>query len=225
MPEYQTMTEMAASKLRRAIMRGDLRPGTRLIPNKLEGELNLSRVAIREAIRELSGSGLVETVTHVGAHVASPPSIEELKEIFEIRLLLEPKMTVMASRTITDNDLEILQNLCCDMERMSPPFKEFFFLNRRFHQIIHHLSGWTFLCGIVSQFMDQILIYRSLRLKETNLDLKATNLEHRQLMEKIQHGDSKEIKHIVKTHIQRGLDDVIRMSRDEVLSEGKRSMG
>ncbi len=82
MPEYQTMTEMAATQLRKAIMMGDLPPGTRLIPVKLENELNLSRVSIREAIRELSGSALVETVMNVGAHVASPPSLDEIKEIF-----------------------------------------------------------------------------------------------------------------------------------------------
>jgi DNA-binding GntR family transcriptional regulator len=211
MPEYQTMTEMAATELRKAIMRGDLPPGTRLIPTKLEGELNLSRVAIREAIRELAGSGLVETVTNIGAHVTSPPSLEELKEIFEVRLLLEPKLTVIASKRITDKDLERLQNMCSDMESLSPPGKDFFFLNRKFHQNIYHLSGWSFLCGMVSQFMDQILISRSLK-QTSGLDLKATNLEHRQILEKIRDGNPKEIKSIVRTHIQRGLDDLARIT-------------
>ena len=210
MPEYQTMTEMAATELRKAIMRGDLPPGTRLIPTKLEGELNLSRVAIREAIRELAGSGLVETVMHIGAHVASPPSLEELKEIFEIRLLLETKLAVMAAKKIVDKEIDLLQALCTDMENQSLPRGEWFFLNRRFHQALYRISGWNFLCSMVSQFMDQILIYRSLNYP-TNLDFQATNLEHRQIIEKIQDGKAKEIKNIVRTHIQRGLDDLIKM--------------
>jgi DNA-binding GntR family transcriptional regulator len=211
MPEYQTMTEMAATELRKAIMRGDFPPGTRLIPTKLEGELNLSRVAIREAIRELAGSGLVETVMHIGAHVSSPPSLNELKEIFEIRFLLEPKLAVMASKKITDKEIEALQAICSDMENQSPPGREFFFLNRRFHQALYRISGWNFLCGMVSQFMDQILIYRSLNYP-TNLDLQATNQEHRAIIEKVKEGHAKEIKSIIKTHIKRGLDDLVRMA-------------
>jgi len=208
MPEYQTMTEMAATELRKAIMRGDLPPGTRLIPTKLEGELNLSRVAIREAIRELAGSGLVETVMHIGAHVVSPPSLEELKELFEIRLLLEPKLAVMAANKIMDKEIDLLKALCSDMENQSLPRGEWFFLNRRFHQTLYRISGWNFLCGMVSQFMDQILIYRSLNYP-TNLNLQVTNQEHRMIIQKIMQGNSKEIKTIVKTHIQRGLDDLV----------------
>jgi len=213
MPQYQTMTEMAATELRKAIMQGDLPPGTRLIPTKLEGELNLSRVAIREAIRELAGSGLVETVMHIGAHVSSPPSLDELKKIFEIRLLLEPKLSVMASKRISDKDLETLQNMCSDMENLTPPRREFFFLNRRFHQSLYLISGWKFLCGMVSQFMDQILIYRSLN-NPTNLDFQATNQEHRMIIDKIKQGNAKEIKSIVKTHIQSGLDDLVRITSE-----------
>ena len=72
MQTYKTMTEMAAQALREGILKGTLTPGTPLIPAKLEKELALGRVAIREAIRELSGSGLVESVPNKGNFVASP---------------------------------------------------------------------------------------------------------------------------------------------------------
>ena len=207
MPEYQTMTEMAATELRKAIMRGDLPPGTRLIPNKLEGELNLSRVAIREAIRELAGSGLVETVTNVGAHVTSPPSFEEMKEIFEIRLAIEPKLALKSAEKITDRDIELLQKICRDIDNQKPPGKDFFFLNRTFHQTLYRISGWIFLCGIVSQFMDQILIFRSIHYS-SRFDFRATNLEHKKLIAKIKEGDTREIKNLVKSHLKRGLEDL-----------------
>jgi len=50
---YQTMTEIATSTIREAILKRVYKPGTRLIPGKLERELNLGRAAIREALREL----------------------------------------------------------------------------------------------------------------------------------------------------------------------------
>jgi len=54
---YQNMTEIATSTIREAILKRVYKPVTRLIPGKLERELNLGRVTIREALRGLSGSG------------------------------------------------------------------------------------------------------------------------------------------------------------------------
>ncbi|MBL7174484.1 MAG: GntR family transcriptional regulator [Desulfobacteraceae bacterium] len=211
MPEYQTMTEMAATQLRKAIMMGDLPPGTRLIPVKLENELNLSRVSIREAIRELSGSALVETVMNVGAHVASPPSLDEIKEIFEVRLLVEPKLAAQASKNISDEGVSILEGLYQEMESDPQPGRNFFMLNREFHQTLYLASGRRFLCRIVSQFMDQILLFRS-RGTRSQFDFHATNLEHQQIIEAIRAGNVKEIKAKTVSHIKRGLADIIRRS-------------
>jgi DNA-binding GntR family transcriptional regulator len=211
MPEYQTMTEMAATELRKAIMMGDLEPGTRLIPAKLENELNLSRVSIREAIRELSGSALVETVMNVGAHVASPPSLDEIKEIFEVRLLVEPKLAVQASKNISDEGISILERLYKEMESDPQPGRDFFILNREFHQTLYRASGRKFLCMIVSQFMDQILLFRS-RGTRSQFDYHATNLEHLQIIEAIRTHNVKEIKAKTVSHIKRGLNDIIRRS-------------
>ena len=60
--QYRTMTEIATDTIKEAIVGGAFTPGMRLIPNRLEKELNLGRVSIREALRELSGSGLVVSV-------------------------------------------------------------------------------------------------------------------------------------------------------------------
>jgi len=55
MVPYRTMTEIAATAIRDAILNGIYLPGTRLIPAKLEQEVQLGRVAIREALKELAG--------------------------------------------------------------------------------------------------------------------------------------------------------------------------
>ncbi len=212
MAVYQTMTEMAATELRKAIRRGELPPGTRLIPSKLESDLNLSRVSIREAIRELAGSGLVEIITNVGAHVASPPSLEELKEIFAARLVVEPKLAVEASRKIQDEQMDTLLGFCKEMEKEPLPGKGYFSLNRSFHEFLYALSEWKTLCRITSQFTDQILVFRRFG-GPSFLDYKANNEDHRLILKAVKEKDKDEITQRIKTHIASGLTDLIQIER------------
>ena len=210
MAVYQTMTEMAATELRKAIRRGELPPGTRLIPSKLESDLNLSRVSIREAIRELAGSGLVEIITNVGAHVASPPSLEELKEIFAARLVVEPKLAVEASRKIQDEQMDTLLGFCKEMEKEPLPGKGYFSLNRSFHEFLYAVSEWKTLCRITSQFTDQILVFRRFG-GPSFLDYKANNEDHRLILKAVKEKDQDEITQRIKTHIASGLTDLIQV--------------
>jgi len=207
MPGYQTMIELAVTELRKSIMRGDLPPGTRLVPAKLGSELNLSRVSVREAIRELCGSMLAETIPNVGARVASPPSLEEIEEIFKMRILIEPKLAMKASQHMTDKEINFLIQTCKEMEKKHLIPGQFFLINRKFHETIYQASGSSFLCRIISQFIDQILMYRSLY-HHSQLDLHATNLEHRQIVEAITMKDKKAIKDTIVSHINRGLIDI-----------------
>jgi len=210
MAVYQTMTEMAATELRKAIRRGELPPGTRLIPSKLESDLNLSRVSIREAIRELAGSGLVEIITNVGAHVASPPSLEELKEIFEARLVVEPKLAVEASKKIQGEQMETLLGFCKEMEKEPLPGKGYFSLNRSFHEFLYAVSEWKTLCRITSQFTDQILVFRRFG-GPSFLDYKANNEDHRLILKAVKEKDQDKITQRIRTHIASGLTDLIQV--------------
>ena len=88
---YRTMTEIATEAIKEAILQGNYKPSMRLIPAQLEKELNLGRVAIREALRELTGSGLVVSTPNKGAIVAEAVDSEEMLELFEIRYDLEGK--------------------------------------------------------------------------------------------------------------------------------------
>jgi DNA-binding GntR family transcriptional regulator len=109
----QTITETAKFELRKAILTGDIPPGTRLIPAKLEQQFNLSRICIREAIKELTGTGIVESASQRGATIAQPVEFSELREIYDIRYQLEGRASFLGTQKISDSDIikmEILQN-------------------------------------------------------------------------------------------------------------------
>ena len=98
---YQTMTEIATRFIRERVLAGDYKPGSRLIPAKLEGELGLGRVAIREALRELAGSGMVVSMPNKGVIVADAPAPEEIAALYEARYALEGGAAYLAAKNMT----------------------------------------------------------------------------------------------------------------------------
>ena len=82
------MAEAALERLREAIIMGELTPGTPLRLEDLARQLGMSISPIREAVRQLEALGLAEHVPHHGAKVMRL-DVEELRELFSIRLALE----------------------------------------------------------------------------------------------------------------------------------------
>jgi DNA-binding GntR family transcriptional regulator len=85
---HRTMAEAALERLREAIILGELNPGTPLRLEDLARQLGMSISPIREAVRQLEALGLAEHVPHHGAKVMAL-DVEELRELFSIRLALE----------------------------------------------------------------------------------------------------------------------------------------
>src|SRR6266704_3070964 len=82
------MAEAALERLREAIILGELTPGTPLRLEEVAQELGMSISPIREALRQLEALGLAEHVPHHGAKVMRL-DVEELRELFAVRLALE----------------------------------------------------------------------------------------------------------------------------------------
>jgi DNA-binding GntR family transcriptional regulator len=85
---HRTMAEAALERLREAIIMGELTPGTPLRLEDLARSLGMSISPIRDAVRQLEALGLAEYVPHHGAKVMRL-DVEELRELFSIRLALE----------------------------------------------------------------------------------------------------------------------------------------
>jgi DNA-binding GntR family transcriptional regulator len=85
---HRTMAEAALEHLREAIILGELTPGTPLRLEDVARSLGMSISPIREAVRQLEALGLAEHVPHHGAKVMGL-DVEELRELFSIRLALE----------------------------------------------------------------------------------------------------------------------------------------
>jgi DNA-binding GntR family transcriptional regulator len=99
------MAEAALERLREAIIMGELTPGTPLRLEDLARQLGMSISPIREAVRQLEALGLAEHVPHHGAKVMAL-DVEELRELFAIRLVLEGMAVRRAAELLEPADEE-----------------------------------------------------------------------------------------------------------------------
>ncbi len=207
---YRTMTEIAVHRLREAIVSGKLAPGTRLIPARLEEEMNLSRVSIREALREISGMGLVVSVPNKGAIVSEPPELEEIVEIFEIRFLLEGKAAEVATKRIADSEIAQIQACHQQMlQQVAAPI-HYFSLNREFHLILYRESKMNHLCQIINQMMDKVQSFRS-RFPFRDSDYRIFNSGHEDIIAALIQRDAKGVKEAVIANVRSGLDTLMKV--------------
>src|SRR5699024_10282630 len=95
------------SVLRKAILKGELQAGERLVQAQLAEAIGVSRMPIREALRTLELEGLVVMEPHKGA-VVRPISKEDIEEIYELRIALEPLALKKSVPNFTKQDLETL---------------------------------------------------------------------------------------------------------------------
>lgn len=87
----QSLTSAVAEKLRDKIVRGEIAEGEQLRQDAIANEFEVSRIPVREALRQLEAEGLVNIVLHRGA-VVSALSPSDIRDIFEMRALLEAEV-------------------------------------------------------------------------------------------------------------------------------------
>lgn len=100
--EYLPLRDVVFNTLRQAIITGEFAPGERLMEISLANRLGVSRTPVREAIRKLELEGLVIMIPRKGAQVAKITE-KNLRDVIEIRTVLEEFATVLACERITQD--------------------------------------------------------------------------------------------------------------------------
>ena len=107
MDEYLPLRDVVFQTLRKAILKGELKPGERLMEVQLANRLGVSRTPIREAIRKLELEGLVTMIPRRGAEVAEITE-KNMRDVLEVRRALEELAVKIACDKITEGELKEL---------------------------------------------------------------------------------------------------------------------
>ncbi|GIM96325.1 GntR family transcriptional regulator [Paractinoplanes toevensis] len=151
--------EQVIQSLRDEILSGAITSGTRLGEAELAGRLSVSRTPVREALSRLAAEGLVELTPHRGARVASW-SEEQLREIFELRLRLEPYAVRQAVPRLNAHQLDELDELAEAMIRYRDVGR-LVELNRRFHGMFIEAAGSPPLAGALKAVTHAAVVHQN----------------------------------------------------------------
>jgi len=110
--DHRPLRDVVAERIREMILDGTFALGERLIEGHSAEQLGVSRNPVREAIRSLEATGLVEVIPRKGAHV-SRIDVEEVRQIQELRSVIEPLAAELAAERHTDDDVRQLTD-CID---------------------------------------------------------------------------------------------------------------
>lgn len=133
----RSKSQLAREWIRKRILDGDFTPGYRLVLGSIAGELGMSAVPVREAIRQLEAEGLVTFERNVGAHVSMVDD-SQYRDSMQALSLLEGSATALAARRLTEDDIRRARHLNALMEDVLERFdpRGFTALNQQFHAVL-----------------------------------------------------------------------------------------
>jgi len=153
--------QLAAARLRQAILAGDMAPGQRLVEEELAGTLAVTRASLRTALFDLAAEGLVERIPNRGARVRAV-TLDEAIAITECRMALEGLCAAKAAERITEPQAGRLRQLGDEMERSvadGEPLK-YSALNHELHRLIREISAQTVAAGLLERLNGQLVRHR-----------------------------------------------------------------
>lgn len=203
----RTAQQLAYDVLRRSIMNGTIPPGTRLTQTQVALQLSLSTTPVREALRRLAGDELVRIDAHRGAIVRGLDE-HELREIYELRLLLEPLGIQKAVDNITEQELALAEELCRRMDDSSD-LEAWSGWNRDFHAIFARSANSANLTRILQGLRDSAARYVQRSIVAHPEFPKAANDDHQRLLDACRARDGKAAAAIEREHLMRTLGAVL----------------
>jgi DNA-binding GntR family transcriptional regulator len=199
--QRQTLTGMTLDALRERILHGEYPEGEPLRQDAIAEELGVSRIPVREALRQLEAEGLVTFSPHRGA-VVSTMSLQEIAELFELRAEIESDLVRRAIPHMTAEDharaKEIL--LAYEIALRGGEVSKYGELNWQFHSTLYAPAARAFTMSMVGKLHQQSDRYLRMQLALTHGETRAKD-EHRAIAAAAKRADVRAAAKLMREHI------------------------
>ena len=208
----ENLEDLAYEKIKVAISKGYIKKGDKLKEVSLAGNLKMSRATVKGAFKRLVHEGLAEYKMNKGVSVVNP-SLENIKESFQVRAHLENISTSLAAGKLTPEDFEALHGLIRKEESVfkARELDKYYEINDTFHLKIAEKSGNRVLVHYVTELLQKTTIY--LILFDPFYQILTTNnpspLEHRKIVRYLENNEGGKAGLEMKKHLEssmRGID-------------------
>jgi DNA-binding GntR family transcriptional regulator len=199
------MTQSTAQRVRLALEKDifllKLQPGDKLDEAGLAQRFGTSRTPVREALRQLAASGLVEIKAHRGAEVLRL-SIPQLLEMFEFMAALEGICARFAAERASPEDLAAIGTAHdeCRGYAEAGDTDGFYRANTAFHEAVYRASHNSYAAQQTMFLRNRLAPYRRFQLRRNNRPLESFR-EHGEIFEAIAAGDVLRAERVTRAHI------------------------
>jgi DNA-binding GntR family transcriptional regulator len=199
-----SLAEYVGSVLRQDILSGRQAPGTRLVEATVMQRTGVSRTPVREGLRTLESEGLVVTYRSRGTFVTYRLTPDEALLIYDVRLLLEPRLTAFAAERMTP---EILATIEGGVARFieaidTAPPREAGLRDADLHMAIYEASG-SALLNVLRGYWTRLQLELSERVYTQELPRRFVD-EHLGIFDALRAGDAERAEKLMKLHIEHG---------------------
>lgn len=191
---YQVLLEMIVSR--------QLKPGERLVEEQLAKNLGVSRTPLREAMNRLAKDGLVLLQDRKGASVKEF-EINDVRDVYDIRAVLEGLAADLAASTI---DLKKLEKLECLFK--SPEAKDLVRADAQLHDLIISSCGNERLIRALNDLKNFIEIFRVSGYTFSGRSAIATS-DHLNIIEALKSRDGQQAERLMRKHITKSKEGIL----------------
>ncbi|NYB75873.1 GntR family transcriptional regulator [Sedimentibacter hydroxybenzoicus DSM 7310] len=204
----ENLNSVVVDYIKEAILSGEYKVGDHINESEVANKLGISRAPIREAIRELENDGILTTLPRKGTYVTEY-SLDDIKEVFDIRLLLENNINkiLIYENKLTEDDFNHLEQIVKDMvsiaESSIDDNKKSLLINKKdmdFHRFIWKKSGSQRRVKILESMFFQLRIAMLYDMLKTG-DLIMSATDHYEIIESLRSKDIDRCKNALRGHI------------------------
>ncbi len=201
---HRPLRVVVADEIRSMIMNGTIAPGERLVEDKLAAELGVSRNPVREAIRSLEATGLVDVVPRKGAYACHLHG-DDVRQIQELRSAINGWAAELAATRRSDHDLRRMHACIADgrAASMAGDIVRAAEQHREFHLIMEGAAGNPFIGMVLNPLQHRTEMVFSILLGRRGA---LAWDEHEAIYEAIAAGDAARSRALVEHHILSALE-------------------
>lgn len=210
-----SVREKTYEYLKAGIFSGRFRPGVRLAEEHLAEELGVSRTPVREALHKLEQDGLIEPLESRGFCIPND-SPEEIKDLFELRTVLEGYALKIICERITDEQIVMLEEIIekADDALRRKRIDEVFQWNTLFHDTLHNLlADKRRFYSMIVNMRKYVLRYRKDTLQYLGAAKRASD-GHRQILLALKLKDPELCERVMRNHIGQSKEDTLQANRE-----------
>ena len=215
--DHYSLSSRVFHTIREDILNGKYQANEELKEKSIGEEMGVSRTPVREALRQLELEGLVHIIPNKGAFVENV-TLKDIKDIYEIRSLLEGLCARWAANNITKEQLEELEEtvFLSDFHFSKENWDQMVELDNRFHEIVYEACGSKELTRVLRDYHHYLQRIRKITL-EQKTRARASMDEHCKIAEALKARDAAEAERCASIHIRNPISNMDKIGWENLM--------